>query len=55
VLVLGANGNVGRYAVQLASRAAAHVIAAISSGESEEIQHLGQQHVSEALDDTTAA
>jgi NADPH:quinone reductase-like Zn-dependent oxidoreductase len=28
VLVLGANGNVGRYAVQLAARAGAHVIAA---------------------------
>jgi NADPH:quinone reductase-like Zn-dependent oxidoreductase len=45
VLILGAAGNVGSYAVQCAHRAGAHVIAAISSDEEERMRKIGAGRV----------
>jgi NADPH:quinone reductase len=46
VLVTGASGGVGRFAVQLAARAGAHVIASVSSAaRAEGLSELGAAHV----------
>ena len=54
VLILGAAGNVGAYAVQLAARARIHVIATAGSNDLEYVRNLGAQTVadyrSDALD-----
>ena len=44
-LVLGAAGNVGAYAVQLAARAGIHVIATVGSGDLEYVRDLGAKTV----------
>lgn len=52
VLVTGASGGVGRFAVQLASRAGAHVIAAVGSAvRGEGLMALGADEVVVGLDD----
>jgi NADPH:quinone reductase-like Zn-dependent oxidoreductase len=45
VLVHGAAGNVGAYAVQLASHAGLHVVATSASGDREYVRHLGAEKV----------
>jgi NADPH:quinone reductase-like Zn-dependent oxidoreductase len=52
VLVTGASGGVGRFAVQLAARAGAHVIAAVGSpARGEGLTELGADEVLTSLDD----
>lgn len=54
VLVTGASGGVGRYAVQLAARAGAHVLAAVGSpARGEGLADLGAAEVLVGLDDLT--
>jgi NADPH2:quinone reductase len=54
VLVTGASGGVGRFAVQLAARAGAHVIAAVgSAARGEGLTALGAAEVVVGLDDVT--
>lgn len=45
VLILGASGNVGSFAVQLAHRLGAHVLAAISSDDEVRVRDLGADRV----------
>jgi NADPH:quinone reductase-like Zn-dependent oxidoreductase len=45
ILILGASGNVGSMAVQLAHRHNAHTIAAISTDDAERMRHLGADEV----------
>jgi NADPH:quinone reductase-like Zn-dependent oxidoreductase len=45
ILILGAAGNVGGYAVQLAARAALHVIATASGKDTEYVRSLGAKTV----------
>lgn len=55
VLVTGASGGVGRFAVQLAHRAGAHVIASVGSEKrSEGLRSLGADEVTIGLDGVTA-
>jgi NADPH:quinone reductase-like Zn-dependent oxidoreductase len=52
VLVTGASGGVGRFAVQLAHRAGAHVVAAVGSEErAEGLRAIGADEVVTSLDD----
>ncbi|MDV3128285.1 zinc-binding dehydrogenase [Mycobacterium sp. 21AC1] len=54
VLVTGASGGVGRFAVQLAARAGAHVLAAVGSpARGEGLAELGAAEVLVGLDDVT--
>ncbi|MDF3338106.1 zinc-binding dehydrogenase [Mycolicibacterium septicum] len=54
VLITGASGGVGRFAVQLAARAGAHVIAAVGSPQrGEGLEDLGAAEVVVGLDDVT--
>jgi NADPH:quinone reductase-like Zn-dependent oxidoreductase len=54
VLVTGASGGVGRFAVQLAARAGAHVIAAVGSApRGDGLRELGAAEVVVGLDDVT--
>jgi NADPH:quinone reductase-like Zn-dependent oxidoreductase len=54
VLITGASGGVGRFAVQLAARAGAHVVAAVGSSEREEgLAELGASEVVVGLSDLT--
>jgi len=54
VLITGASGGVGRFAVQLAARAGAHVIAAVgSAGRGAGLVELGAAEVAVGLDDVT--
>lgn len=45
VLILGAAGNVGAYAVQLAATAGLHVIAAVRSKDTDDVRILGAEKV----------
>jgi NADPH:quinone reductase-like Zn-dependent oxidoreductase len=55
VLITGASGGVGRFAVQLAARAGAHVIAAVgSAARAEGLRELGADEVVVGLDDISA-
>ncbi len=45
VLIHGAAGNVGAYAVQMASQAGLHVVATASSADREYVRHLGAEKV----------
>jgi NADPH:quinone reductase-like Zn-dependent oxidoreductase len=45
VMILGAAGNVGAYAVQLAARAGAHVIAVVGSHDMDYVRSLGSETV----------
>src|SRR5262249_45671942 len=52
VLITGASGGVGRFAVQLAARAGAHVIAAVGSpARGDGLPDLGAAEVAVSLDD----
>jgi NADPH:quinone reductase len=52
VLITGASGGVGRFAVQLAARAGAHVVAVVgSSARAEGLERLGAAEVIVGLDD----
>ncbi|MGV9798994.1 zinc-binding dehydrogenase [Mycobacterium sp. NPDC003449] len=54
VLITGASGGVGRYAVQLAARAGAHVIAAVGSpARGEGLEEIGAHEIVVGLDDLT--
>lgn len=54
VLITGASGGVGRFAVQLAARAGAHVIAAVGSpGRGHGLRELGADEVVVGLDDVS--
>ncbi len=54
VLVTGASGGVGRFAVQLAARAGAHVVASVGSAErGEGLRELGADEVVVGLDDVS--
>jgi NADPH2:quinone reductase len=54
VLITGASGGVGRFAVQLAARAGAHVIAAVgSAARGEGLTELGADEVVVGLDQVT--
>ncbi len=54
VLITGASGGVGRFAVQLAARAGAHVVAAVGSApRAEGLQELGAAEVVVGLDAVT--
>ncbi|MGV0814416.1 zinc-binding dehydrogenase [Mycolicibacterium boenickei] len=54
VLITGASGGVGRFAVQLAARAGAHVVAAVGSpARSEGLEELGAAEVVVGLDTVT--
>jgi NADPH:quinone reductase len=54
VLITGASGGVGRYAVQLAARAGAHVVASVGSpARGEGLAELGAREVVVGLDDVS--
>jgi NADPH:quinone reductase-like Zn-dependent oxidoreductase len=54
VLITGASGGVGRFAVQLAARAGAHVVAAVgSAARGTGLAELGAAEVTVGLDDVT--